>query len=384
MKHHRLELHSLTHFFQRYPHAVAILAISVLTGTAFLFYKHTVNSPNQSSATHTRANTNSSDSAEPSKAQRIAFNQTIAANSDPRRALARVLAQSDPVQSRQQLDYLIKRYGTEEVERLLAWAKDLPPHEGQSAMVNALLAYWLKEDPIKAAEYARQLPPSLLEEAVARKVVETLALGDPAIALAFVCEMPAAPVREELVAQVLPDWSQANWESAQRWALGLQEGSVKRAALISLSEQWRERDPQGLLEFACTLPEGHGDLLCGIAGWLAAETPEVAADWAARLPPGNDRNRSIETVASMWAARSPFEAAVYATELEPGTARTWAVLAVVRAWAKQSPTEVAIWVSDFSPSPLRDQSLQLLQAMQAESSANRYDKTDHPAPPETN
>ena len=69
--------------------------------------------------------------------------------------------------------------------------------------------------------------------------------------------------------------------------------------------------------------------------------PAAAAERAAQMPPGANRDTAWQVVASSWANQDPEAAYVWANSLPVGQGRSNALQSVLTNWAAKDPQKVA-------------------------------------------
>ena len=186
---------------------------------------------------------------------------------------------------------------------------------------------------------------------------------------------------------ILDAWAKSNPDAAITWAKANYDGD-ENPYFIGIIKGMSDQDPARATELLTSLPygrvRGHAaslmmenqwhkgedvalqwvdsieagalkEYLVGrVAGKMANQDLERAADWAAGLPEDGNRKRAVETVAEEWAEREPAAAAEWVAELPKGASKVEGMTEVAREWARKDPASAAEWLNGYPASEEMD------------------------------
>jgi hypothetical protein len=151
------------------------------------------------------------------------------------------------------LELMARTIDTEGFDSLSGWIEDAKLTQEEKEQFSAGLTYFTTKQ--ETGKWVEWLAANLSEEQ----------MGDP-------------------VRELVSEWTQQDYQSAGKWLGTVADGPARVAAVEAYAEAVAEYDPQ------------------------------VAAQWALTLPPGEDRENSLRAVHDNWPADDPNGAAAFARE----------------------------------------------------------------------
>ncbi len=187
-----------------------------------------------------------------------------------------------------------------------------------------LLPELLQLDLLMAARLTEALEPWAWREDAIKCVVREWAASNPFAAAQWVSRLPGAPERDVALEQLC--LAVAAQEPAQAVQIAERFGGMNRNSL--------------LIEQLVSL-------------WAASDY-DTAAQWVARRPRGDLRNRVYARLAQLRAEEAPAEAAALVVDyIAPGPLQTDAAMAVLHQWIRRDISGAASWVALFPDGDLR-------------------------------
>ena len=186
---------------------------------------------------------------------------------------------------------------------------------------STIASEWARQDPTAAMAWANSLTGNDKGSAM-NAVVREVANGDPAKAWGMVTTMDKdsqARAYEDIAGK----WGAKNFPDAEAMIRGLP--ADQQAAAMSSA----------------------------IAG-LSRTDPKQAADKAAAMPTGDDRNSAISIVAKNWSRENPKEAAAWAMTQGDDATKSDAIDEVMPNWVAQDEKGALVFVNAQPPGAVRD------------------------------
>jgi RNA polymerase sigma factor (sigma-70 family) len=290
----------------------------------------------------------------------------------------------------QAVEGLARSWATVDLAAARQWAGNLDdPEERETAMMQ-VGDVWGESDPAAALAYASAHTKESWQSAWLYTAAKALAEKDLAAALrAADRQEPGA--RDAVLTAALATWGKSRPEEAavaalaaakeatnldsytwvlhaiaRGWTLkdpraaaawSLEAAKILPAApvFVSVGAAWAESDPAAALEWAQSVPSA-GDrtrILSGAAVALAPKDLDLARRVALSLEPGNDKDGTLRSIASIWAKSSPESAMAWCRTL-PDSARGVAMLNVLGVWGGKD-SAAALAQVDSLPEEFRDQ-----------------------------
>jgi hypothetical protein len=207
--------------------------------------------------------------------------------------------------------------------------------------------------------------------------------------------------RERMLDRLFQKWTILDAPGAAAFALAAADEDDRRAALIHVMQTWAVQDPSAALSWAkeapfanpnerevamsmaCTqvaksdpqeairlaiafnVDESANGLLSGLTAHWAENDPRGASDWVISIPPSEQRNSLIESVALVMFDTNPTKAAqLIQDQIPAGESQDNAVLSILSSLALRNPDAAQTWVKAFPDTPLRERALRQLDIIQ--------------------
>jgi hypothetical protein len=215
--------------------------------------------------------------------------------------------------------------------------------------------------------------------------VESLADEDVPLMLARLDETLR---QSEFGVLLLRRWTQSDPLAAGTWALALNTGEERTAALQHVATLWAGQDLAAANAWASALSDAPArqTVLLALAEETVRTQPVEALDLAGRLAPGHERDRVTVRAFSEWATQEPVSAMRWLARvddpvlqhqmmvalipvlanvdgnsgaqltvawLKPGPEQERIAVAVAQRWVQESPAGAAEWVNRFPPGAMR-------------------------------
>ena len=129
------------------------------------------------------------------------------------------------------------------------------PERSRWGLQSSLFAPWSKVDFNAAMQAARELPNRNMRRHAVNSIVTELAETQPMQAIQVASEVLGESNHSQWVYQnIFQRWSSRDPEAARAYALSLDEGILKTAALQGALSEWAGRDPMAALHWLDSLP----------------------------------------------------------------------------------------------------------------------------------
>jgi len=243
----------------------------------------------------------------------------------PGAALAWVQTLPDGVFKAASIGGIATEWATNDLPGVRAWLQQAAPGTAWDTVFRAASAKWASEDPKAALDYVTRLPSNPLVNDTIASVVTAYAKTDAAGAAPYVTQIPDAKSQATAALAVGIAWAAKDQPAAQAWALSLPEGDTREYATAGVAKGWSTKDQ------------------------LAALT------WVQGMPVGDTRDRSLYTIMSFpFSLGYPQLTANIAATMQPGDAQQIAYKVVAGDWAETNPESAMQWVSGLPAGALRD------------------------------
>lgn len=194
------------------------------------------------------------------------------------------------------------------------------------------------------------LPEDLLDFAFGLPTYQRWMFAHPAEALAWIGQHPT--ISDARILSLLQDWSDRDHEAFERYLTTLPEGAWKQKILTSATYEALPRDPVNAIERARQLDPGaiRLSLLATAAREWARQDPAAAGRWVATVRDASVQDELVGALAIGYAETAPaFAARWIMTSLPPGKIRDRAATEIAGAWAREDAAAAASWVANFPP-----------------------------------
>ncbi len=219
----------------------------------------------------------------------------------------------------------------------------------RNALAQGLVGTWAKADPNAALDWSEaNLTGNARTEAIGG-IVKAAAEKDLVAAGNLVAGMEAGATQNRAAASLFEVWfnkGKDQRDAAFEWLATLPDKEARSAAFERVQWNWTWNDPQGARDF---LTGPHGDLasqsmIYQVARNQASKNPEAAMEWTKKLPAdrvADARNAVLEN----WMQVRPEGAANFARKLPEGEERSRAIRTVTQHYMWQtSPDQAANWL----------------------------------------
>jgi hypothetical protein len=164
---------------------------------------------------------------------------------DPAAALAWAAGLSDTNDQRGTLTDVAFQMAHSDPARAMAAAQQYHLDEGIGDVLPALAVQWAEQDLPAALAWAGEQPAGDQRDQILARVGFVQSRTAPAEAGAMVlAEIPPGPVQEEAVMSVLNQWAQKDLSGVSAWVQAFPEGPFKERALAELAAVGRSRPPE--------------------------------------------------------------------------------------------------------------------------------------------
>jgi len=326
-----------------------------------------------------------------------------------RMALVSALAQQDPKKAWEFAKTLpaggSNNYSDPRVQVIQSWSQAEPqaalqaaitiPESGpRSAAISAAVNSWAGSDFTAALKYAvaiedagtrgdifqnlshnpnasrRELLDAVLEhmppgdkfQQAVGSVLSAWAREDPEAAARAAMDLPAGRAFSNVASQIASQWitSAKNKQDVFNWVNKLPEGEARRNSMQSIFSTWSAEDPQAAVRSLSTLTaEDRKQALRAVASGWSRTAPEVVLQWSASITDADERSEIIRTAVSSWAGNSPDAAAKYVERLGDSD-RSGPMESLVNNWASRDTAAAAAWLDRQPAGASKDSSLRAL------------------------
>ena len=268
------------------------------------------------------------------------------AQSDPEGGL-RFAATLDATKRALLAGEVVRGWAARNPKAAAAFAAAQPEGAYRNALGQGLVAEWGRSDAASALAWSQEhLRGEALNESISG-LVKSAAEKNLAAAADLVAGMDPGAAQTRASASIFETWFNKGKEerdAAFEWLAALPDANARRAAMERVQWNWVWNDPAGAREF---ISGPHGDLashalIQQVARGQAAKNPEAAMQWAAGLP-GDRAGEARNAVLENWLSIRPESAADYARKLPAGEEHDRAIGTVSQNLVFQSPQQAAAW-----------------------------------------
>ena len=234
--------------------------------------------------------------------------------------LKRVLDEEDEIVRMNGLMRLLELLGTGgEIEQALNVVMNNGNGWSRGKEFSMLLQKWAQLDPAQAMAWVEKIKDQGAKFGGYRAVLSTWTRRSPQEAVAWAEANGTPDAKDEkdgnwAMATIVGQLSKTDAD----WALRLTQGqpmSRARGRMVDavIGQFVSQRGEAAAREMVMNIPEEtlrHG-MMARLAGQLAANDPDAAAQWVATLPAGEGRQRALTELVSQWSENDPAAAAAY-------------------------------------------------------------------------
>jgi hypothetical protein len=194
------------------------------------------------------------------------------------------------------------------------------------------------------------MDPSPAQRDAYQEVLARWAELDPTAALEHVAGIESPKFQRDATMNVLRHWAAVNPAAALAFAEGDDGKDLPAGALSYIFRGiGNSADTGAALAFLATLDgSGHEKNAFSAVSELFERNDTEVIKWAASLPEGDLRNRSIQALVSQWARYDPAAAKAWLDENTDDSNRAGAIAALGESWARNDPESAATWASQLA------------------------------------
>ncbi len=242
---------------------------------------------------------------------------------------------------------LVRNWAARNAKAAAAFAAAQPDGPFRNALGQGLVAEWGRTDAPAALAWSQQnLHGAALTESISG-LVKSAAEKDLAAAADLVAGMEPGAAQNRASASIFETWfnkGKGERDAAFEWLAALPDADARRAAIERVQWNWAWNDPAGVRDF---VSGPHGDLasrslIQQVARGETAKNPEAAMQWASGLPVDRAADARY-AVLENWLTIRPEGAADYARKIPAGDEHDRAIRTVSQNLAYQSPQQAAAW-----------------------------------------
>jgi hypothetical protein len=283
--------------------------------------------------------------------ERAASLQSLAVENHDR-ALALALAEPN-LRLREILrNAVLRGWASAAPDAALAFAMHLSDTDNRPA-ISAVLS-GAAQNPDNAIHLARELTADGTPLAKEYGVMAVAALSEAGEfeAAARFAASGSATARDEWLNEAFSRWAEHDPEAALHAFDGMTDATARRDALQGLVNGWAEANPAGLAEYALRLPPGEDRALAfgrAMPNWVAHD-PIAASEWLNSRGPDSNLDVGVSTVATMpnLIANRPEVAVEWAQSITDATMRSGALRSIAEQWSQEAPSAYQQWL-DHKP-----------------------------------
>ena len=240
----------------------------------------------------------------------------------------------------------------------LAWAQALTDPELRDRLLFAVVRAWGEQDPRAAVTWAlRQDQRSSVEAALVG------AAAQPEIALQIGREFLAQDTEDEngyssIVVSALA--AAGKFETALAFANEAPADS-RALWLSNIFRRWSESSPEAAVKALGALNEkgSHDTAFRGLVEGWATSNPSGLAEYAVKLPPGDERAHALSAALDNWSMQDPASAGEWLNDLPASPELDQAIAGLIARTDRvnRSPEVAVSWVESISDLNLRRETL---------------------------
>ncbi len=259
------------------------------------------------------------------------------------------------------LHAVVSSWAVDEPRAAMAYIESMPMGDERSTTREVAFAALATSDPKQAIEIARRSGSTAERERYFQMIAGKWAMDSPAEALAWVEGFSDGAVREKLLPRLVQGWAMGDPRGALDYALAQEDTELLQHSGRGILQRWARADLMGAFDYLVANREVFGepgnDVLQSI-GWAAGSLGEdELEDLIRRVPDENGRNSLIAGLASSAIGRDPGEAAEIAAGLSEGAQREQTLARVADAWARADAPAASEWLFDLLPGKSREEAV---------------------------
>jgi hypothetical protein len=236
----------------------------------------------------------------------------------------------------------------------LAAMKDIGGRDTMIASA-ATLAGWASADPAAARKWLDENGTAETRWLLNRALITGMATNDPEGAARYVSTLDENE-RGNLVDVLAEQRLKSGLDEATRWALGLEDATMKMNALDRVAEQFTRQDPVKAAEWIKAYAgESYArDAVGTVAQEFAQKDPDQALAWAGKLPAGETQSEAYGRLFREWGRSDPTGASESLNRLPPGASKDQAINSFSRSIARENPEDAITWAATIQDPQVRE------------------------------
>lgn len=201
----------------------------------------------------------------------------------------------------------VQRVATEwartNVSEALAAAEAIGDEGLRRSFRAAVMAEWMRLDPDAALDYVAALPPEGQEEFMRTNGLREVGRADPRRTLAMVDRFSAS-MRDSLAAFAIQSLAAAEPAAAIAYVQALPPGQQRQQLLGTVAMVYARKDPDAALAWARSVVPPQPGLIAQVLGGIGVKNPNRAVDEALALPQQQDRMTALRSIAMSSASQA--------------------------------------------------------------------------------
>jgi hypothetical protein len=280
---------------------------------------------------------------------------------DPTVAVEQAQRESDPALKMQALQGAMSSWAETDARAAWNWVtrEDGGPQNLQ--LLSSVLSGIATRDPRLALDFAEEMDNPVLRNQAMTTISFLWSNQDPEGALAWAATIEDESLRDQTIPNVLSSIARSNPDRALELTLQQEDKKLRDHALSSIISQMAHLDPDQAFEFLGRVPP---ELLpdrvsSGLGYALIAVSPEKIDLYAENIPQGRERASFYKSIIQAKAGQGGIEEAIDLLERIPaGDDRLDTVQSLTGAWGHRNPTAASEWLDQLPAGPERDRAIQ--------------------------
>lgn len=276
------------------------------------------------------------------------------------RAMAELLAESDPIKMNQMMAEVLARMTPENAQVAMKAIQNLGSRDPSQFYLTSLFASaWGRMDGAKAVAYMQEQNSGRASMMGSAAALSGWAMGSPDEALAWLGEQEENPQNMIYTSGVISGLAKSDPAKATEFLNTIPEDNQMRGRYVDILAA--EQAKLGMDE-ATSWAEGlddeglRSDAFEDLANRFTQQDPAKAGEWIASRADEAWAKDAVVEVADEWAEQDPAAAVEWAHTL-PEDSQLGAMSAALKEWTESDPTTASEYLADMEASPVRDQAV---------------------------
>lgn len=261
-------------------------------------------------------------------------------STDPWRALSLAAKHLDEDALERTVTRVLAEVTVDSPDRAAKVLAVIPEGETRSHAVLGIARELAESRPRSAINWANKIDERELREDAVRNVMEKWFAQHPEEARNYAEKKLQGDEQSQAIAHMAERWANEDPAAATAWAQTLVEPDARNAALVFAASGWARKDPPAATGWALALPDhesGRAEAIDGALSYWALIDATGAADYAERLPPGLNRDTSLDALSVLMAVQFTERAAGLALQIQDPASRADAARYVADVWRNTDP-----------------------------------------------